>query len=94
MAFSAVSIAAETIGFVSQKVAELSSLLLWELPKSYARSATVLVDELDPGELQGATDCLIIGRGERGDLDGQLCPANGRHTDGRGASEVLSTPPY
>ena len=52
VAFSAVSIAAETIGFVSQKVAELSSLLLWELPKSYARSATVLVDELDASGLR------------------------------------------
>jgi hypothetical protein len=54
---SSASIAAEKIGFVSQKTSPSVSLpLLWRLPKADTWSATVLVDELDAGILQGTAD--------------------------------------
>jgi hypothetical protein len=40
-----------------------SPLLLGRLSKAHAWSATVRVDELDAGSLQGSSDCLIIGSG-------------------------------
>jgi len=47
---SGASIAAEKIGFVSQNHGRrFSPLLLGRLPKAHAWSATVLVNELDPG---------------------------------------------
>jgi hypothetical protein len=53
----------QKIGFVSQKRRRFSPLLLWRLSKAHAWSATVLLDELDAGSLQGSSDCLIIGSG-------------------------------
>jgi|SRR5579859_1677558 len=41
----------------------LSPLLLLRLSKPYAWPAAVLVDELDPGGFQGASDCEVVSCG-------------------------------
>jgi len=46
--------AAKKMGsFRKKQLRRFSSLLLWRLPKAHTRPATVLVNELNPGELQG-----------------------------------------
>jgi hypothetical protein len=78
------------IGFVSRKSGRSLPLLLWRLPKSNAGSATVLVDELNPGFLKGSSY----------DIKGRatwLAPllfelVNGHDADARSISQVLLAP--
>jgi hypothetical protein len=68
------------LGSVSQKRRRpFSPLLLGRLAKAHPWSATVLVDELDPGQLQRSSDCLIVGDGQR-----SLAIADLSTTDGIG----------
>jgi hypothetical protein len=57
-------------------ITETPPILFWRLSKAHARSATVLVDELDAGGLQGSQDCGIIGNGQGSRPLRQFRPSN------------------